>query len=67
MIWKSLKNKKGRKSGQLKKNWYDWLIKETMVREKKPKIIRDKLRNEIIRDIWALFETGEENVKEKKA
>ena len=51
----------------IKKNWYDWLIKETMVREKKPKIIRDKLRNEIIRDIWALFETGEENVKEKKA
>ena len=51
----------------IKKNWYDWLIKETMVREKEPKIIRDKLRNEIIRDIWALFETGEENVKEKKA
>ena len=27
---------------------------------KKPKIIRDKLKDKIINDIWALFETEEE-------
>ena len=30
-----------------------------MVREKKPKIIRDKLKDKVIRDIGALFETKE--------
>ena len=42
------------------------LIKETMVREKKPTIIRDKLKDKIIRDIWTLFETGEEKEERKK-
>ena len=37
-----------------------------MVREKKPKIIRDKLKDKIIRDIWTLFETGEEKEVRKK-
>ena len=30
----------------IKKNLYDWLIKQTMARKKKPKIIRDKLKDE---------------------
>ena len=47
-----------------KKKWYDRLIKQTMAREKKPKIIRDKLKDKIIRDIWTLFETDE--TEEKK-
>ena len=34
--------------------------------EKKPKIIRDKLKDEIISDIWALFETEEEKEERKK-
>ena len=29
--------------------------------EKKPKIIRDKLKDRIINDIWILFETKKEN------
>ena len=37
-----------------------------MVREKKPKIIIDKLKDKVIRDIWALFETKEENKERKK-
>ena len=41
----------------IKKNWYDWLIKRTMAREKKPKIIRDKLKDKIITNIWTIFET----------
>ena len=44
----------------IKKNWYDLLIKQTMVREKKPKIIRDKLKDKIIRDFSTLFETEEQ-------
>ena len=39
----------------VEKNWYDSLIKQTVAKEKKPKIIRDKLKDEIIRDIWTLF------------
>ena len=37
-----------------------------MVREKKPKIIRYKLKDKIIRDIWALLETEEEKEERKK-
>ena len=29
----------------IKKTWYDWFIKQTLVREKNPKIIRDKLED----------------------
>ena len=44
----------------IKKNCSDLLIKQTMVREKKPKIIRDKLKDKIIRDFSTLFETEEQ-------
>ena len=37
-----------------------------MTREKKPKVIRDKLKDKITRDIWTLFETEKEKKKEKK-
>ena len=37
-----------------------------MVREKKPKILRDKEKNKIIRYIWVLFETEEEKEERKK-
>ena len=30
-----------------KKNWYDWLIKRTTVKKKKPKINRDKLKDKL--------------------
>ena len=55
-----------RKIRTIKKNWYDWLIKQTVAREKKPKIIRDKLTDQIVRDIWTLIETKEEKEKRKK-
>ena len=32
----------------------------------KPKIIRDELKDEIINDIWTLFETQEEKEEKKK-
>ena len=37
-----------------------------MVREKKPKIITDKLKDKIIRDIWTLSETEEKEERQKK-
>ena len=37
-----------------------------MVREKKPKIVRDKLKDAITRDIWKLFEVEEEIEERKK-
>ena len=37
-----------------------------MARERKPKIIRDKLKDKIIRDIWTLFEKEEEKEERKK-
>ena len=43
----------------IKRNWFDWLIKQSVM-GKKPKIIRDKLKDEIINDIWTLFETEKE-------
>ena len=42
------------------------MIKQTVVRGKKPKIIRDKLKDKIIRDTWTLFETGEEKKRKKR-
>ena len=50
----------------IKRNWYDRLIKLTMVMEKKPIVIIDKLKDKIIRDIWTLFETEEEKKKTKE-
>ena len=37
-----------------------------MEREKKPKIIRCKLKDKIITDIWIFFETEKEKEKQKK-
>ena len=37
-----------------------------MAREKKPKIIRDKLTDKIVRDIWTLIVTKEDKEKRKK-
>ena len=37
-----------------------------MVKEKKQKIIRDKLKDEVIRDIWVIFETDGEKEERKK-
>ena len=52
----------------IKKNLYDWLIKQTMARKKKPKIIRDKLKDKIVRGIWTHLEIQErkEERREKK-
>ena len=50
----------------IKKKWYEWLIKQSMTREKKPKVIRDKLKDKITRDIWTLFETKKEKEERKK-
>ena len=44
-------------------NWYDWLIKQAMAREK---IIRDKLKNKISINTWTLFETEENKEHRKK-
>ena len=50
----------------IKKKWYEWLIKQSMTREKKPKVIRDKLKDKITRDVWTLFETEKEKEERKK-
>ena len=55
-----------RKVRPIKKNWFGSLIKQTMVREKKPKILGDKSKDKTIRDIWTLFETEEEKEERKK-
>ena len=56
-----------KKTSSIKKNWYDRLIKQTMAREMKPKLIRDKFKDKISRDIiWALFETEKEKEERKK-
>ena len=41
------------------RNWFDRLIKQNVM-GKKPKIIRDKLKDKIINNIWTLFESEEE-------
>ena len=47
------------------RNWFDRLMKQNVMK-KKPKAIRDKLRDKIINDIWALFETEKEKENRKK-
>ena len=54
-----------KKTRPIKRNWFDRLIKQNVM-GKKPKIIRDKLKDKIINDIWALFETEEEKEDSKK-
>ena len=48
----------------IKRNWFDWLIKQSVM-GKKTKIIRDKLKDKIINDIWTLSETEEEKEDRK--
>ena len=47
------------------KKWFDRLINKNGM-GKKPKIIRDKLKDEIINDIWILLETIKEKEDRKK-
>ena len=55
-----------RKIKPVKKNWFDRLIKQNVM-WKKPKIVREKLKDKtIINDIWILFETAEEKEERKK-
>ena len=56
----------------IKKTWYNWLIKSWLVpwlsaMGEKPKIIGDELKDEIINDIWTLFETQEEKEEKKRS
>ena len=43
-----------KKIRQIIGNWFDWLIKQSVI-GKKPKIIRDKLEDKIINDIWRIL------------
>ena len=54
-----------KKIRQIKRNWFDRLIKESVMR-KKSKIIRDKLKDKTVNDIWTLFEREEEKEDRKK-
>ena len=47
------------------RNWFDWLIKQSVI-GKKPKIIRDRLKDTIFNDIWQLFDAGKEKKTEKR-
>ena len=47
------------------RKWFDRLVNKNVMR-KKPKIIRNKLKDEIINDIWTLFETKNEERKKMK-
>ena len=60
------KEQKIKKKDQLKK-WYDRLIKETMMREKKLNILREKVKDKITRDIKAFFKTHQKGKNKKEA
>ena len=60
-----LEEQEMKKIRPIKKKLYDRLIKQSVMR-KKTKIIRDKLKDKIINDIWTLSETEEEKKIEKK-
>ena len=45
--------------------WFNWLIDKNVM-GKKAEIIRDKLKDKIIRDTSRLFQTKEEERKKKK-
>ena len=47
------------------RNWLIWLIKQSVM-GKKPKIIRDKLKDKIINNIWELFNIEKEKEDRKK-
>ena len=42
-----------------------WSIKQNVMGEK-PKIIRDKVKDKVINDIWILFETKTDKKKRRK-
>ena len=46
--------------------WCDRLTKQTIAKEKKPKLIRDKLKNRIDNNICGFFETEEEKEERKE-
>ena len=47
------------------RKWCDWFINKNVMR-KKPKTIREKLKDKIVNDIWTLLETKKEERKKKK-
>ena len=47
------------------RNWIDQLIKQNVMR-KKPQIVRDKLKDKIINDIWRLIDTEKEKEERKR-
>ena len=50
----------------IKRNWFERLIKQSVMR-KKSKIIRDKLKDKIINDIWTLLkQKKKQKIEEKK-
>ena len=49
----------------IKRNSFDRLIKQN-VTGRKPQIIRDKLKDKTINDIWTLFETEKEKEDREK-
>ena len=53
-----------KKTRPIIRNWFDRLIKQSVM-GKKPKIIRDKLKDRIINDIWRHFDT-EKKIRQKK-
>ena len=47
------------------RNWFIWWIKQSVM-GKKPNIIRDKLKDKIINNIWELFNIEKEKEDRKK-
>ena len=47
------------------RNWFIWLIKQSVM-GKKRNIIRDKLKDKIINNIWGLFNIEKEKEDRKK-
>ena len=54
-----------KKKRRIIRKWFDWLINKNVIR-KKPEIIRDKLKDNIISDISRRFETKKEERKKNK-
>ena len=54
-----------KKTRPIIRNRFDRLIKQSVI-GKKPKIIRDELKDRIINDIWRNFETEKKNKTEKR-
>ena len=53
-----------KKTGPIIRNWFNWLIKQNEM-GKKPKMIRDKLKDKIINDIWTLLISGNRRKKRR--